>query len=147
LDAVTPLRALFLPFRPFDARGLPHATPRAGPFADRAPGWLYLVALFGDAGLFQHRRVDGLVHGRYLHLAPSGIGMSFTLNTLSHLTVEIPISAHTARLPYRFASIGAFPPLRRHLGPLWLCHGAWSVAATARVDVRRDVVSPTVAAT
>jgi MFS family permease len=150
VDAITAILAAI--FFAATSRTLPPHVPqperRAG-FAVRDRRlWLYLIGLFPVMLVFfQHISTMPLFMVRTLGLKPSVYGFVFTLNTVIVLTLEIPLSASTARWPYRASlTLGAFL-IATGFGALWLCEGAWSVAATVVVWTFGEMLFlPTVAA-
>jgi MFS family permease len=150
VDAVTSLLAAL--FLATSAGSMPRHVPRAEHRPGRAVRdrrlWVYLIALFPVMLVFfQHTSSMPLFMVRNLHLTPSVYGLLFTLNTLIVLTIEIPLSAHTAHWPYRASlSLGALL-VTAGFGLLGLCHGIWSVAATVVIWTFGEMLLlPTVAA-
>ncbi|MGB7219761.1 MAG: MFS transporter [Vicinamibacterales bacterium] len=150
VDATTSLLAAL--FLAVSVRSMPAHVPQADRPASRAVRdrrlWLYLIALFPVMVVFfQHTSSMPLFLVRNLGLAPSVYGLLFTLNTLIVLTLEIPLTAHTAHWPYRTTlPLGALL-VTAGFGLLVFCQGAWSVAATVVVWTFGEMLLlPTVAA-
>jgi MFS family permease len=133
--ATTWLAALFLAW---SLRSLPRHVVHAGHrenlvLADRR-AWLYLVAMLPIMVVFfQHTSGMALFMVRDLHLSPSAYGVLFSVNTGMVLALEIPLTAHTARWPYRLSLPLGAALVAAGFGSLWLCSGFSSVALTVVV--------------
>jgi MFS family permease len=93
--------------------------------------WFYLAGMLPVMVVFfQHTSSMALYLVHDLRLPPSAYGVLFTVNTGIIIAFEVPLSAHTARWPYRVSLPLGAALVAAGFGSLQLCSGIWSVAAT-----------------
>jgi predicted MFS family arabinose efflux permease len=96
--------------------------------------WRYLASMLPVMVVFfQHSSSLALYLVHDLGLPPSVYGVLFTVNTGIILACEVPLSAHTARWPYRVSLPLGAALIAVGFGLLSICSGFWSVAGAVAV--------------